>query len=70
MNRLIHTFQKRDTKGNIMKLQEELDGLAAQTNPLKKCLSMYKIKEKMDKIENNTKEEEEQAKKKKDEIAH
>lgn len=29
MNRLIHTFQKRDTKGNIMKLQEELDGLAA-----------------------------------------
>ena len=41
--------------------------MAAQTNPLKKCLSMYKIKEKMDKIENNTKEEEEQAKKKKDE---
>jgi hypothetical protein len=31
---------------------------------------MYKIKEKMDKIENNTKEEEEQAKKKKDEMAH
>jgi hypothetical protein len=31
---------------------------------------MYKIKEKMDKIENNTKEEEEQAKKKKDELAH
>ena len=58
MNRLILTFQKRDTKGNISKLQEELDGLAAQTNPLKKCLSMYKIKEKMDKIENITKEEE------------
>lgn len=70
MNRLIATFQKRDTKNNIAKLQEELDGLAAQTNPLKKCLSMYKIKEKMDKIENNTKEEEEQAKKKKDEMAH
>ena len=31
---------------------------------------MYKIKEKMDKIENNTKVEEEQAKKKKDEMAH
>lgn len=70
MNRLILTFQRRDTKNNIIRLQEELDALAAQTNPLKKCLSMYKIKEKMDKIENNTKEEEEQAKKKKDEMAH
>lgn len=70
MNRLIATFQRRDTKNNIIRLQEELDGLAAQINPLKKCLSMYKIKEKMDKIENNTKEEEEQAKKKKDEQAH
>lgn len=70
MNRLIANFQRRDTKNNIIRLQEELDGLAAQTNPLKKCLSMYKIKEKMDKIENNTKEEEQQAKKKKDEQAH
>jgi hypothetical protein len=31
---------------------------------------MYKIKEKMDKIENNTKEEEEQARKKKEDSHH
>ena len=54
MERLIRMFRRRDTKGNIQKLQEELDALAAQSNPLKKCLSMYKIKEKMDKIENST----------------
>ena len=70
MDRLITNFQKRDTKNNIIRLQEELDGLAAQVNPLKKCLSMYKIKEKMDKIENNTKEEEEQARKKKEDSHH
>ena len=58
MDKLIKNFQKRDTKTNIVRLQEELDALAAQTNPLKKCLSMYKIKEKMDKIENNTLKEE------------
>lgn len=50
MDKLIKMFQKRDTKGNIQKLQDELDALAAQTNPLKKCLSMYKIKEKMDQL--------------------
>jgi len=44
MDKLIMTFKQRDTKGNIARLQEELDTLAAQTNPLKKCLSMYKIK--------------------------
>ena len=60
MDKLIRQFQDRDTKANILKIQEELDELAAQTNPLKKCLSMYKIKEKMDKIENFTLQEEKQ----------
>jgi len=34
--------------------------MAAVINPLKKCLSMYKIKEKMDQIENVTLQEEKQ----------
>lgn len=34
--------------------QEEFESIASTTNPLKKCLSMYKIKEKMDQIENST----------------
>lgn len=60
MEKLIKMLQKRDTRGNIIKLQEELDDLAAQSNPLKKCLSMYKIKEKMDKIETSTAQEQQQ----------
>ncbi len=60
MEKLIKNFKKRDTKGNIKKLQEELDNMAAVINPLKKCLSMYKIKEKMDQIENVTLQEEKQ----------
>lgn len=62
MDRLIKIFRRRDTKGNIKRLQDELDALAAQTNPLKKCLSMYKIKEKMDQIENVTLAEEKKLK--------
>lgn len=54
MEKLIKTFRRRDTKGNIERLQEEIDDLDAMTNPLKKCLSMYKIKEKMDKIQNKS----------------
>lgn len=57
MDRILKVFKRRDTKGNIKKLQEELDSLAAQSNPLKKCLSMYKIKEKMDKIESKAQEQ-------------
>ena len=63
MEKLIKNFKKRDTKGNIKKLQEELDNMAAVINPLKKCLSMYKIKEKMDQIENVTLQEEKQLQK-------
>ena len=54
MEKLIKTFRRRDTKGNIERLQEEIDDLDSMTNPLKKCLSMYKIKEKMDKIQNKS----------------
>ena len=67
MDKLIKMFKKRDTKGNIQRLQEELDALAAQTNPLKKCLSMYKIKEKMDQLENNALQEEKQLQKQREE---
>lgn len=41
--------------------------MAAQTNPLKKCLSMYKIKEKMDQLENNALQEEKQLQKQREE---
>ena len=58
MDKLIKMFKKRDTKGNIQKLQDQLDSLQSQQNPIKKCLSMYKIKEKMDEIQNNTLQEE------------
>lgn len=44
MDNLIKTLKKRDTKGNIEIIQKELDEMAVRNNPLKKCLSMYKIK--------------------------
>ena len=51
MEGLIALLRKRDTAGNIEKLQTELEQLAKMNNPLKKCLSMYKIKQKMDRLQ-------------------
>ncbi len=44
MEKIISMLKKRDTATNIENLQKELDDLVAKNNPLKKCLSMYKIK--------------------------
>ncbi len=54
MDNLIKTLKKRDTKGNIEIIQKELDEMAARNNPLKKCLSMYKIKQKMDQLQDKS----------------
>eukprot|EP00347_Sterkiella_histriomuscorum_P009317 403341667 len=58
MGNIISSLKRRDTKGNIESIQKELDELAARNNPLKKCLSMYKIKQKMDQLKVNTLNEE------------
>ncbi len=44
MDAIIRSMQERDTEGNIINLQREIDQLASINNPLKKSLSMYKIK--------------------------
>ncbi|CDW76865.1 UNKNOWN [Stylonychia lemnae] len=54
MEGLIRILKKRDTKTNIEVIQKELDELAARNNPLKKCLSMYKIKQKMDQLKESS----------------
>ena len=51
MDKLIKTMKKRNTRENIDQILIELDELAARSNPLKKCLSMYKIKQKMDQLQ-------------------
>ncbi len=48
MDKIISKLQKRDTKTNIENLQRELDEMVSLNNPMKKSLSMYKIKKKMD----------------------
>lgn len=50
MDGLIQKLKKRDTKKNIEQIQRELDEMAASSNPLKKCLSMYKINKKMESL--------------------
>lgn len=50
MDNLISKLKERDTKKNIEQIQRELDEMSASANPLKKCLSMYKINKKMESL--------------------
>ena len=51
MTGLIRALQKRDTRGNVELLQTELGDLLARNNPFKKGTSMYKIQQKMAKLQ-------------------
>eukprot|EP00347_Sterkiella_histriomuscorum_P003308 403364782 len=54
MNELIRTLQKRDTKDNVETMQKEMQDLqraSSKKGGVKKSISMYKIKQKMDQLQ-------------------
>ncbi|CDW80505.1 UNKNOWN [Stylonychia lemnae] len=60
MNDIIKTLQRRDTKANIEHIQKEMRELqmaSSKQSGVKNSISMYKIKQKMDQLERETKQE-------------